>query len=215
MTDTTTEVILYGDGFELLPLGLKITGNPSYDEWKRAGYKLWEKRRSIQWAVGDWLCYGEGRGDFGETYTQAIDQTQYSVQTLQNFAWVSGRIEISRRREKLSWSHHEIVAALDPQLQDKLLDLAIQMGWSRDDLRDEVKRLKPTLANETPTTSPATPQSVLLPPGDEDEGEHIATVRVAVAAIRSITELGEQLAAHELDDSEMVIIKVFIPDTTE
>lgn len=57
----------------------------------------------------------------GEKYAQAIDVTGYEYGTLQNFGWVAGRIETSRRRDVLSWSHHAEVAALEPSEQDCLI----------------------------------------------------------------------------------------------
>jgi hypothetical protein len=34
---------------------------------------------------------------------------------------VSSRVELSRRRDNLSWSHHREVAPLEPAEQDKIL----------------------------------------------------------------------------------------------
>ena len=44
------------------------------------------------------------------------------------FGWVAGQIEPSRRRDTLSWSHHSEVAALEPKVQDHLLDLAVAIA---------------------------------------------------------------------------------------
>jgi len=37
-------------------------------------------------------------------------------------AWVSGKIEVLRRRNNLSWSHHQEVASLPPAEQDEWLN---------------------------------------------------------------------------------------------
>ena len=34
--------------------------------------------------------------------------------------WVAGKVETSRRREGLSWTHHREVAGLEPKEQDRL-----------------------------------------------------------------------------------------------
>ena len=60
------------------------------------------------WAIGDWLNYGERR--YGETFAQGVNG--YSVQTQMNAKWVSSRYEFSMRIENLSFTHHQIVAAL-------------------------------------------------------------------------------------------------------
>jgi N6-adenosine-specific RNA methylase IME4 len=53
---------------------------------------------------------------------------------------VASRVETSRRREVLSWSHHKEVAALEPAEQDAWLDRAEAEGWTRMDLRSAIKR---------------------------------------------------------------------------
>ena len=56
---------------------------------------------------------------------QALDSETYSFQTFKDAGWVAGAIETSRRRDVLSWSHHKEVAALEPDEQDRFLDLAV------------------------------------------------------------------------------------------
>ena len=60
-------------------------------------------------------------------YSQALDETEYSYQTLANDKWVAGQIEFCRRRQNLTWSHHEVVASLmseEPEEALALLDTA-------------------------------------------------------------------------------------------
>jgi hypothetical protein len=38
--------------------------------------------------------------------------------------WVAGKIETSRRRDVLSFSHHKLAAAMEPPVQDRWLDRA-------------------------------------------------------------------------------------------
>jgi hypothetical protein len=144
--------------FFLTPVGLHIVGQPSYRAWNAAGIKLARMRTSVQWSIGDWLLYGEGRGDWGETYAQAMDFTQYSEQTLQNFVWVCGRWHFSRRKE-ISFTHHAVIAALHPAVQDRFIQLAIERGWSSRELDHECDpfRDKPKYAAkpEPPEPTPA------------------------------------------------------------
>ncbi len=104
-----------------------------YQEWAKLGKELHRIRRWAAWAIGDWLNYGEQR--YGEMYAQALDDTQYSYQTLCNMKYVSSRFEISRRAGELSWSHHAEVAALPRKDQDQWLERANAGGWSKSDLR--------------------------------------------------------------------------------
>lgn len=112
-------------------------GPMSFEQWQDAGQQLQRIARSVNWLLGDWIAYGEH--SFGETYTQAIEQTGLETQTLMNIASVSRRVEASRRRETLSWSHHEAVAALEPPEQERWLAEAETEGYT-------VKRLRARVA---------------------------------------------------------------------
>ncbi len=102
-------------------------------EWASAGRRIGSVGRSIQWLLGDWLAYGSSR--FGERYARAAKISGYDVQTLMNMVYVASRFPISRRREKLSWSHHEAVAAQEVEDQEYWLSQAIAHRWSVSDLR--------------------------------------------------------------------------------
>lgn len=61
-------------------------------------------------AAADLLRFGENK--YGDKYTNAVDATECDYQTLSNAKPVAEKVEIYRRRENLSWSHHAEVAAL-------------------------------------------------------------------------------------------------------
>ena len=98
--------------------------------------------RASQWWLGDWLRYGAKK--WGEKYKEASAITGYDIQTLKNYAYVAGQFESSRRRDALTWSHHEVVAPLLPAEQDEWLDQATQHRFSVADLRIEVRHLRKT-----------------------------------------------------------------------
>jgi N6-adenosine-specific RNA methylase IME4 len=107
------------------------------------GNALKQMERSVMWWIGDWVNFGERR--YGEKYAQALEATPYEYATLRDAAWVAGRIELSRRRDNLSWSHHRVAAALATQEEaDEILARAVAEKLSRNDLRAEVARLKST-----------------------------------------------------------------------
>jgi hypothetical protein len=114
-----------------------IAWAPSHEldahQWAAAGQRLGVVGRCIQWLLGDWLAYGNSK--FGERYARAAQITGYDPQTLMNMVYVASRFSISRRRESLSWSHHETLAALDQGEQDRWLDDTITHRWSVADLR--------------------------------------------------------------------------------
>jgi hypothetical protein len=91
----------------------------------------------VQWLLGDWIAYGNQK--FGERYARASKITGYDTQTLMNMVYVASHFPTSRRRENLSWSHHEALAALSPDEQDHWLDEAGRHRWSVSDLRMMVR----------------------------------------------------------------------------
>lgn len=119
------------------PSKVMITWKPSREidihEWTTAGRRIGAVSRAIQWLLGDWIAYGNLK--FGERYVRASRITGYDTQSLMNMVYVASRFSVSRRRENLSWSHHEAVAALDDEKQDYWLDQAFEHRWSVADLR--------------------------------------------------------------------------------
>jgi hypothetical protein len=121
-------------------LGFGVAWAPGRDlerpEWIQWGQKLGAMSRVSNWWVGDWLQYGTSR--WGEKYSEAARITGYDIKTLRNYAYVAKRFDLSRRRDKLTWSHHAEVAALEPDEQDRWLDRATVDQLSVADLRTEL-----------------------------------------------------------------------------
>jgi hypothetical protein len=109
-------------------------GTLGYPEWVAAGRRLGEFARGSQWWVGDWIRYGNAR--WGEKYLEAAKISGYDGKSLRNLAYVASRFDLSRRRDKLTWSHHAELAVLEPHEQDRWLDRAILDKLSVADLRE-------------------------------------------------------------------------------
>lgn len=138
MTTNTTALELIDNKFNFSSTGLTIKHQPTFEEWQECGEQLHYIESSIQWWIGDWLNYGEQR--WGEMYTQALNETDYAERTLHNLKYVTSKVDSSRRREDLSFSHHSEVAALPPAEQDEWLDKAKKDHLSTRQLRDAIKR---------------------------------------------------------------------------
>lgn len=108
-----------------------------YQAWVEAGRYLGALGRGSQWWIGDWIRYGAAK--WGQKYTQAARITGYDIQSLRNMAYVASRFDLSRRRDKLTWSHHAELAALDLKEQDEWLDRAAKLKLSAGDLRVELR----------------------------------------------------------------------------
>lgn len=137
-------------GFTFTATGLKIESWVTFEQWELYGRKLQLADKGIQWALGDWVIFGEGK--FKERAAQAVEFTGLKVKTLQNYATVAKAIDQSRRRdsELVDFATHSEVASLPEQEQEKILDKAeAQPGeMTRKQVRREVHRAKRQLGRE-------------------------------------------------------------------
>jgi hypothetical protein len=124
-------------GINLSPVAWTPRERMEYADWVAVGNRLGSLGRCSQWWLGDWIRFGNTR--FGERYARAARITGYDVQTLTNMVYVATRFEISRRREDISWSHHEAIAALDRDEQNRWLDRVTTERLSVSDLRIELR----------------------------------------------------------------------------
>lgn len=107
------------------------------EEWLLQGKRLGAIGKGAAWWIGDWVNYGNAK--FGEKYGRAARITRYDVQSLMNMAYVASRFEISRRREKLSWSHHSELAPYPVDDQDRWLRFTEEKCLSVHSLRSELR----------------------------------------------------------------------------
>jgi len=127
--------------FRLTAVGLTVKGAPSFDEWEKCGAWLKRVEGSVQWWLGDWLNYGEAK--YGEKYSQALEATDAEQGTLENYSYVAQNIQISRRREDVSFSVHSEVARLPTaREQDRWLKRAAEEQWSVALLRNALRLAK-------------------------------------------------------------------------
>jgi len=112
-------------------------GNLGQAEWLAAGRRLGAIGRCSQWWIGDWIRYGAAR--WGERYIEAARVTGYDVASLRNMAWVASQFDPSLRSDKLTWSHHVLLAPLEADQQRHWLDRALDERLSVADLRLELR----------------------------------------------------------------------------
>ena len=94
--------------------------------------------KALQWWWSDILAYGEK--EYGKTYKKAVDESKFEYETLRGLKYVSQSIELFRRRNFLSWSHHAEVAALEPDEQDFWLERAERGGLPKQALTQSDNR---------------------------------------------------------------------------
>jgi hypothetical protein len=122
----------------------KIAWAPQRDldhsDWLATGRRLGAIGRCSQWWIGDWVRYGTAK--WGEKYAEAARVTGYDIASLRNMAWVASRFDTSLRNDKLTWSHHVLLAPLEPDEQRAWLLRASEERLSVADLRLELRGLR-------------------------------------------------------------------------
>ena len=130
--------------------GLTLPEGLSFEEWATIGDALSAADQSIMWWVGDWWAYGEKSGEkwgYGDR-SRMLDKLREaghnppSFKTCKQAGWLARRFERSSRLDLLSFGHHEAVAKLDDREASWLLERAQANSWTRQELRDEVRRYK-------------------------------------------------------------------------
>lgn len=136
--DESTSTILQGRRplGEITLVGLKIhePEKVPYGDYLDMGRLIGVQYRQLQWVVGDWLNLV--RDVYPDRYSQAIEVTGLTKQTLMNKASICDRIPYERRREGMHFSVHAEVAYLPAREREKWLNLAWKNDWDRDTLRE-------------------------------------------------------------------------------
>lgn len=173
--------------------GLVLDPNLTFEEWTGIGQMLGLNRRWLPFAIGDWLLFGEQK--FGQDAAQAVEGTldeRYDVaqrttglapKTLLNYVRIAREIPFKRRRIELDAACHEPVASLAPAEQDAWLQKAVDGGWNRDRLRDEIRAVRlgaPSPAAPGPETGPD--PIVVLPARSRSENVWDAARAIATTA---------------------------------
>jgi hypothetical protein len=121
-----TPIILPSDKVRISPIGMQVTGELTFDEWRDLAGSIGMAARSVAFIIGDWLVYGQGlfgTDGFPEkrvdpaSYKLALETTGLDLSTLQGYAYVSRSVPYSLRSERLSWEHHRILAKLPDDTQ--------------------------------------------------------------------------------------------------
>ena len=105
--------------YRITPLGIDFQGELNHEEWVQLGHRLGNAGRSIGFLIGDWLNYGNGKGEWGETYTEAMRITGLEYKTLRDYASVSEKVQMSLRNDKLAFEHHKKVAPLKDEADQR------------------------------------------------------------------------------------------------
>jgi hypothetical protein len=101
------------------------------------------------WRLGDWFNYGQsnyGKSKWGDRtpdnlYDQIAGQVGLSAVTLKNAKYVCAALPLSRRRDKLTFSHaQEIVGRVDPKDFDFWINKVVTEGIKVKALREQLRK---------------------------------------------------------------------------
>ncbi len=186
-------------------VGLELQDGLTYEQWEKIGFDLTKIGRAWQWWAGDWVNYGESK--YGETYKVAIKATSLSVGRLQNIASTCRSFETSRRREVLTFKHHEEVQSLNEQLQTELLDLAESECWSCARLREEVDKRR--IVDDSSIDESENDQEEYEDVAESEEAEEESWPEQCVTAFRKSENRLETLRTlfDELEPHEREVVK--------
>lgn len=119
------EALTRTQAYALTATGIEFHEDISKEEWTELGRKLGEAGRSLGFLIGDWLNYGNGKGQWGDTYTEAMRITGLEYKTLRDYASVSRKIKLSLRNDNLAFELHKKIAPIkDESEQRKWLEVA-------------------------------------------------------------------------------------------
>lgn len=132
----TTDIAV-PEGVSLTATGAKFMPDLAYEDWAEIGDRLASHEASFLWVVGDWMIYGAEH--YGAKAIQLAAATGLTERTVYNATSVCRRVDRSVRREELSFKHHDAVAAQTGDMQEALLQLAVDECLSASALADRVR----------------------------------------------------------------------------
>lgn len=134
-TDKSLAQILPPHG-KLTLVSLELPASLNKAQWQELGVALGRLDEAKQWWLGDWWAFGGHKYGERKALVGDDDWDGPAFGTCANAASVCRAFETSRRRELLTFSHHEVLAKLrlKPELVDELLD------WCESPLKHGSKR---------------------------------------------------------------------------
>jgi hypothetical protein len=125
---------------KLTRVSMELSKSLTQTQWQEIGIKLCQFEEAKQWWWGDWWAFSEHKWGERKAIVENKDWQGPAYGTCANNATVSRAFEPSRRREDLSFHHHQQLAALvsagrlKPEQVDELLD------WCEAPLKEGKKR---------------------------------------------------------------------------
>ena len=123
--DVTSALVEASQIFRITEVGLRITGEPTRDQWVAQGERQNAAGRGLTWANVDWMIGGEER--FGQDFYQYADIIGLQPQSITNLVSSLSKYTFEERVPGVSITAHQEVAYLDKTIRQELL-LRMQRG---------------------------------------------------------------------------------------
>lgn len=181
-------------------VSLQMSETLSFEEFVRLGRSLTEVGDSLAWWVGD--AIEQATVIYGGKYEAALEVMALDEQTLRTYALVARRFaDPTRRHDALSWAHHREVSSLEPADADGWLDRALAEGWSRDELRDELRAARVVARRATTHHVHVTLEQLRVTiPHDRAERWRSAADRAGMSIEDAVATAVDEWVARTLDD---------------
>ncbi len=131
------------DWYVATEVGLTITGDPTLEQIDEE-LAMWNVVSELsKWAIADLVKFAYEKYGEEEAYGMVSLATRYHKNYLYNIVMVSNKVAPAQRRSLnntgMTFTHHQAVAPLSPELQDAWLDYATEKQQTRDELRDGIQ----------------------------------------------------------------------------
>lgn len=122
--------------------GLVLPADLTFEEWAGALHHADLLVEAGPWFLADLMSYGERH--FGERHSEALptveqDPTGASQSRMKQAAWMASKYPRNQRIAGLSYTHHRVVAELEPEDRSTLLREAVRGNLSTRELLARVK----------------------------------------------------------------------------
>lgn len=156
-------------GISINASGAIVNGKPLEHTLEEAMRQLATAEKACRFAIGDLILATNDL--YGEKYARWSELTGWEIQSLQDIASTCKRVPIERRiPDKLSFSHHRVVAALTAKDQEEWLKTAADLGMNRARLEKSVQLGRVATAEDL---KPKTPEIDPADTGYENVHPHV------------------------------------------
>ncbi len=144
---SSQEALLLPSHCKFTRTSLIISESTTEAEWKAIGETLRTMQGAVQFWIGDWLRFGEGKKYIGsDKYDEAEEQTGLKRGTLKVYASVAKNVPSLMRINQLSFQHHQLVAHCSEKKQKQWLEKAVDEAMTVRKLRAAMSSSKSRVA---------------------------------------------------------------------